>query len=78
MGKKHKKKRSGLLSMNELRDITAQAEVTIGDESLDFRLPVKEFSSGSRGFWAQRRIHHDANNKFLVQVTVVLVGSKDE
>ncbi len=53
-----------------------KATVIIDDKTLELILKEKEFSTGSKGFWAGDKLTMSDGRRYQVQVQAVLIGSK--
>ena len=53
-----------------------KATIVIEDKTLELTLNEKEFSTGSKGFWAGDKLIMSDGRRYQVQVQVVLIGSK--
>ena len=56
--------------------MTNKATIVIEDKTLELALKEKEFSTGSKGFWAGEKLMLDDGRRYQVQVQAVLIGSK--
>lgn len=52
------------------------ATVKIEDKTLELTLIEKEFSTGSKGYWAGDKLLMNDGRRYQVQVQAVLIGSK--
>ncbi|MDQ1281246.1 MAG: hypothetical protein QG670_2511 [Thermoproteota archaeon] len=53
------------------------AIIIINNKKLELELKEKEFSTGSKGFWASNKLVMDDGSRYQIQVQAVLIGSKD-
>lgn len=52
------------------------AMIIIEDKKLELTLKEKDFSTGSKGFWAGDKLTMSDGRRYQVQVQAVLIGSK--
>ena len=52
------------------------ATIIIEEKTLALVLKEKEFSTGSKGFWAGDKLPMSDGRRYQVQVQAVLIGSK--
>ncbi|MCJ7631504.1 hypothetical protein MUP77_03765 [Candidatus Bathyarchaeota archaeon] len=52
------------------------ATIIIDSTTLELVLKEKEFSTGSKGFWAGEKLTLNDGRRYQVQVQAVLIGSK--
>ncbi len=53
-----------------------KATVIIEDKTLELTLVEKNFSTGSKGYWAGEKLAMSDGRRYQVQVQAVLIGSK--
>ena len=68
---------SELFTLEELEDMPCKASLEIDGNRIDFPVLPKQYKSGTIGYWTQERLKIDADNKFLIQVQIFLIGSKN-
>ena len=52
------------------------ATIIIDGKKLELILKAKNFSTGSKGFWAGQKLAMNDGRRYQVQVQAVLIGSK--
>ena len=52
------------------------ATIIIEGKKLELILKAKDFSTGSKGFWAGEKLAMSDGRRYQVQVQAVLIGSK--
>lgn len=55
-----------------------KATITIEDKTLELALKEKDFSTGSKGFWAGDKLALSDGRRYQIQVQAVLIGSKEK
>ncbi len=53
-----------------------KATIIIEDKTLELALVEKNFSTGSKGYWAGGKLAMSDGRRYQVQVQAVLIGSK--
>ena len=52
------------------------ATIIVEGKTLELTLREKEFSTGSKGFWAGDKLTMSDGRRYQVQVQAILIGSK--